>query len=240
MLKNFLVSKVSVLALTAIVLHSLIVPVWSMSEEDDENSNSATTIKGLCERYNITSPQDQDILSSFYEGKLVFRPNPESDEGKIELPIAALTNPLEGEFDLSKCGDAGKYLSINTGYRKGFRPENVEKTEIWFTPRFLVDRELPTMAENHYLRKIITSGYWDAARAPIGIFWTRGGWNAKDQMAYCDYLTTESIEGMGSVNLYKKYGGLAVGGGEREPNLLSAASCESWHDMQAFHISFVN
>ncbi|EKE10476.1 MAG: hypothetical protein ACD_16C00027G0001, partial [uncultured bacterium] len=46
---------------------------------------------------------------------------------------------------------------------------------------------------------------WDAARAPIGIFWTWGGWNATDHMMYCDYLTTESIEEVGSENLFKKY-----------------------------------
>jgi len=145
----------------------------------------------------------EDIYERFLKGVLVYRPNEGSDVGKIELPIAALANPLESTFDLSKCGDTGQYLSISTGYRKVQTPANANKVEIWFTPRFLVDKEMPHLAPNHHMRQVIRS--WDSARAPIGIFWTWGGWNATDHMMYCDYLTTESIEEVGSENLFKKY-----------------------------------
>lgn len=136
--------------------------------------------------------EDENTHERFLKGKLIYQPNEDNDVGKIELRIADLANPLEGEFDLSKCGDAGQYLSINTGYRKAKRPENAHKVEIWFTPRFLVDKEMPQLAQNHHMRAI--SGNWDAARVPIGIFWTWGGWNAAEHMAYCDYLTAESME----------------------------------------------
>ena len=272
MLKNFLVSKVSVLALTAIVLHSLIVPVWSMKEGDEENRNSAIPIKSLhyndekdhftdlpleiqvlilnmtafdlgkdrkglinlanvcknwnrniinntngelqamirqswidgrCGRNNIISPQDQEIFSSLYKGKLIYRPNPESDEGMVVLCISNLQNPLEGTFDLSPCGDAGQYLSINTGYRKEHTPANAGKVEIWFVPWFLVDKEMPQLASNHHIRA--SSRDWDAARAPIGVFWTWGGWNASDHLSFGDYLLTESMDELGTENLLKKY-----------------------------------
>ena len=145
----------------------------------------------------------EDVYERFLRGTLIYRPQEGSDVGQIELPISALKNPLEGEFDLSKCGNAGQYLSINTGYRKGHRPENANKVEIWFTPRFLVDKEMPQLAQNHYIKSII--GNWDAARAPIGIFWTWGGWNADNQLSYGDYLTNESMDELGSENLSKKY-----------------------------------
>lgn len=145
----------------------------------------------------------EDVYERFLRGTLIYRPQEGSDVGQIELPISALKNPLEGEFDLSKCGNAGQYLSINTGYRKGHRPENANKVEIWFTPRFLVDKEMPQLAQNHHIKSII--GNWDAARAPIGIFWTWGGWNAGDQLSYGDYLTKESMDELGSENLAKKY-----------------------------------
>lgn len=145
----------------------------------------------------------EDVYERFLRGRLIYRPQEGSDVGQIELPIAALRNPLEGEFDLSKCGDAGQYLSINTGYRKGHRPENANKVEIWFTPRFLVDKEISQLAQNHYIKSII--GNWDAARAPIGIFWTWGGWNADNHLSYGDYLTKESMDELGSENLAKKY-----------------------------------
>jgi hypothetical protein len=89
---------------------------------------------------------------------------------------------------------------------------------------------MPQLAQNHHIRAI--SGNWDAARAPIGIFWTWGGWNEGDQMAYCDYLTTESMDEAASENLLKKYQkaswGASVRGRARGP------------EAQKFHISFVN
>ena len=145
----------------------------------------------------------EEIYERFLRGVLIYRPQEGSDVGKIEMPIANLANPLEGTFDLSSCGDTGQYLSIATGYRKGVKAENANKVEIWFTPRFLVDKEMSQLAQNHHMRAI--SGNWDAARAPIGIFWTWGGWNASGQLAYCDYLTTESMDNLGSENLLKKY-----------------------------------
>ena len=168
----------------------------------------------------------EEIYKRFLKGKLVYRPNEGSDVGKIELPIAALTNPLDSSFDLSKCGDTGKYLSINTGYRKGKTPANANKVEIWFTPRFLVDKEMPQLAANHHIRAI--SKNWDAARAPIGIFWTWGGWDAKDEMGYCDYLTTESWDEMGSGNLLEKY----------KKRRVCVRVCGTQACARMFHISF--
>ncbi len=170
--------------------------VLSLVEEKLSQSKSIKAIPEVARGY-------EDIYERFLKGVLVYRPTEGSDVGKIELPIAALTNPLESTFDLSSCGDTGKYLSIATGYRKVQTPANANKVEIWFTPRFLVDKEMPQLAQNHHIRAI--SKNWDAAKAPIAIFWTWGGWDAKDQSAYCDYLTTESMGDMGSENLLKKY-----------------------------------
>ena len=271
MSKNFLLSKISVLTLTAVVLNSLIAPAWSMEDEknsishltinhknEDVSKNSTeesvgtnyfaqcppeikasileiaafdvgekkkdlshlalvckdwnrivnnenSIIKHMIKKswvqglYNIIDPQEKEIFELFYKGRLIYRPNEGSDEGMIILPISALRNPLNSSFDLSRCGDTGQYLSIATGYRKVQTPANANKVEIWFTPRFLVDKEMPHLAPNHHMRAII--GSWDAARAPIGIFWTWGGWNATNHMTYCDYLTTVSMEQLGMPDL---------------------------------------
>ena len=179
-----------------------------MEEELKKLKSPAVEGKKLIERpIKVAIPEVargfEDIYERFLKGVLVYRPTEGSDVGKIELPIAALTNPLGSIFDLSSCGDTGQYLSIATGYRKVQSPTNANKVEIWLTPRFLVDKEMPQLAQNHHIRAI--SGNWDAARAPIGIFWTWGGWNEGDQMAYCDYLTTESMDEASSENLLKKY-----------------------------------
>lgn len=152
--------------------------------------------------YGIT-PKNEDIYRQFLSGVLIYRPDPNSDEGMITLKISDLINPLEGTFDLSNCGDTGQYLSIATGYRKAQTPANAWKVEIWFTPWFLVDKKMPQLAPNHHIRAI--SGNWDVASAPIGIFWTWGGWNAANQIAYCDYFTKESMEQLSSESLFEKY-----------------------------------
>jgi ankyrin repeat protein len=137
------------------------------------------------------------IYQRFFSGVLVYQPEPGNDAGRINMPIAALANPLEGTFDLSQCGDAAKYLSISTGYRKAVKPENANKTEIWLAPRFLIEKELATTAR-HFNDLIAT---W-RVEAPIGFFWSWGGW---DNMSWFDYLTTESLESLGTENLYEKW-----------------------------------
>jgi serine/threonine protein kinase len=129
----------------------------------------------------------EDVYERFLKGKLIYKPDEKSDVGKIELRIADLPNPLEGEFDLSPCGDAGKYLSINTGYSKGKRPGNKDKVEIWFAPHFLIEKNLQGSAS--HFKGIM--GTWDARNAPVGIFWT---WGNSDTLGEYDYLTTQSMD----------------------------------------------
>ena len=122
----------------------------------------------------------------FMRGRLVYRPDPKSDEGMITLPIANLINPLggypEGTFDLSGCGYTGQYLSINAGYRKGKITDNANKVEIWFVPRFMVfnqnQQKFPTPPQFKDIE--------DKWTHPVGIFWTWGGW---DNLSWYDYLT---------------------------------------------------
>ena len=128
---------------------------------------------------------------------LIYRPNEGSDVGMVKLPIRELINPLEETFDLSRCGDTGKYLSIATGYRKGKRPENINKMEIWFAPRFLIEKELHTTAA--HFKPIMAN--WKQEQAPVGMFWTWGKW---DDMWY-DYLTTESMDNLSKIDLCKNW-----------------------------------
>jgi hypothetical protein len=139
----------------------------------------------------------EEIYRLFYNGKLVYKPDPNSDAGRIDLPIASLSNPLEGRFDLSRCGDTWKYLSIHTGYKKGYIAENKDKVEIWFVPRFMVEREISSTAR--HLQPIMDR--WSAMGAPIGIIWT--WWN--DDLKYYDYLTTQAPENLSDNNLYEKW-----------------------------------
>jgi len=134
----------------------------------------------------------EEIYQRFLNGLLIYRPMKGSDVGMITLPISELRNPLEGTFDLSRCGDTGKYLSISTGYRKRKKPENAGKIEIWLAPRFLIEKELNTTAK-HF--QAIFPTKWNA-NAPVGMFWT---WSGDAALSSMDYLTTESMNNLSRV-----------------------------------------
>ncbi len=136
------------------------------------------------------------VYLRFLKGVLIYRPTAGSEVGQIILPIAQLMNPLEGRFDLSKCGDAGKYLSISTGYRKGKKIENADKLEIWIVPKFIVEKDLTTTAV-HY------QPIQECWSSPVGIIWSNGKW---DNMNWYDYLATQDFDALSNEeSLYEKW-----------------------------------
>jgi hypothetical protein len=130
--------------------------------------------------YGITG--HEDIYETFLNGVLIYKPDPNSDVG-IVLMISDLINPLEGTFDLSECGEAGKYLVISTGYRKGINPDNKGKTEIWIAPLFLIKKKLSTTAK-HFSRI-----QWSKGVAPVGVFFTC----AHQPIEYMDCCTSQDL-----------------------------------------------
>ena len=151
----------------------------------------------LLERPKLTLHADNNpniIYQRFLNGVLVYKPNQDSDEGMVRLPIRNLANPLKGTFDLSECGDIGKYISISTGYREAENPENKDKIEMWLAPRFLVEAKLDGSAR--HLKEIF--GDWVEGNA-MGIFWTRGSW---EYMEWYDYLVTKDLNEISASNFY--------------------------------------
>lgn len=170
----------------------------------------------------------EDIYRRFLMGKLIYKPDPKSDKGRIELPIRVLNDPLDGVFDLSRCGDSWKYISISTGYRIGRRAGNDNKVEVWLAPRFLIERNIA--GSSSHFRPIMTN--WDQTRVPVGIFWTWGEW---DNMGWYDYLTTKSFDEISDNNLYAKW----------EANMRPGPHRHHFggvrpQEISKFHVSFVN
>ncbi len=163
------------------------------------------------------------IYQQFLSGKLIYKPDPNSDAGRIELWIADLRNPLEGTFDLSRCGDASKRLSISTGYRKRINLENARKVEIWLTPRFVVEKDVTGTAPASHYRGIMKG--WTA---PIGIFWDWGG----DDLKYYDYLITQSPKHISDKDLYYLYYECGT--------LVAEPSPGEGDHLSAFHVCFMN
>jgi hypothetical protein len=140
----------------------------------------------------------ENLYQRFLNGILIYQPKEGKAVERIHLPIAALENPLEGTFDLSRCGDASRYLRISTGYRKEKKAGYAGKLEVWFTPRFLIEKELKTTAS--HFQKIYDQ--WNDS-APVGIFWTWGGWDSSN--VWCDYLTTQSMDKLSRINLHENW-----------------------------------
>jgi hypothetical protein len=141
---------------------------------------------------------NEEIYRRFIQGKLIYKPDPNSDTGKLEFPISDLASPLEGNFDLTGCGESSQYLSISTGYRKGKKAQNSNKIEIWIAPRFLIEKEINSTAI--HFQPIMDE--WNSAAAPIGVFWTWGDW---DDIGWYEYLATESNATLSNDNLYEKW-----------------------------------
>ncbi|WP_331256104.1 hypothetical protein [Candidatus Bealeia paramacronuclearis] len=107
---------------------------------------------------------------------MIYNPNPNNNEGQVNLFISSLPNPLEGTFDLSKCGKTEEDLSINVGYREGKKTENAGKLEICIAPWFLIKKNLSTTAT--YLKPIMAD--WSQEKVQVRIFWTGGCWDNLD------------------------------------------------------------
>lgn len=180
----------------------------------------------------------EDIYETFLQGVLLYRPIPNSDEGMIKINISDLKdtlpegtsrkllkkNPLEGTFDLSTCGDAGKYLVISSGYRKGINPDNKDKIEIWIAPHFMIEKKI---ANAPHLKCIL--GNWDENAAPVGVFFTGSG----DADEYFDYCTSKDIKFIAENNLFNIWteGALRARGSRLVRHRPRAAT---------FHVSFLN
>lgn len=188
-----------------------------------EANNSNNNIKNawhegrlvhLQKEYNITDPDNIETLKRVYNAKLIYietfvirgsrdhpediyYPNPETEK-PTELLISELHHPLNGKFNLSKCGDKEKFVSFNMGHRKIKNPKNDSKIEIWIAPRFLIEKELNSTAV--HFAPIMKD--WDAEKAKVCIFFNWGGWDNFDRY---DYIIDQAPEQLGNGNLQKKW-----------------------------------
>ena len=121
---------------------------------------------------------------------VIYRPNPDSDEGMISLTIPSDVDPLDYTFDLSNkalFGNTGDYVSISIGYRKEKKSINDNKVEIWIAPWFLIKQRLSSSAK--HFEPIMKKDFWNEEIAPVGIIFTRGCW---DDMECYEYLTNQN------------------------------------------------
>ncbi len=179
---------------------------------------------------SLLKTQEDAIYHRFLEGVLIYRPDPNSDVGKVEFRISDFENPLEGTFDLSRCGDTWQYLSIATGYRKKSVFHNKNKVEIWIAPRFLIEKNLSGPAS--YFKPIM--GGWGAQKAPVGLIFNWGGWDGSLGNRHYDYLTTESMDQLSNgENFYSKWCSATP-----KPSIVMHNSWRHTHVMEKISLKF--
>lgn len=156
-------------------------------------------LKSVCQDWRRIIKQDRikikksielAIYQKFLKGVLLYKPNPKSNRGKVEIPIAALENPLDGTFDLSQCGSSSKYLIISTGYSIRNKVEDEGKVKIWLIPRFLM---------GHFNE--IDYNPWKEG-VEVGLFWE---WIDKNGLEKSAYLTTENMDNLSKNNLCENW-----------------------------------
>jgi hypothetical protein len=185
----------------------------SEDSEDGEHSDSELSTpdeppaRRLLPLFPIIPQGHKSIWQKFLTGVLIYKPNLNNDDGLVELPIAELAKPLEGTFDLSNCGDAGRFLSISTGYRKAKKHENEYKVEIWIAPKFLIEKDIATTAS--HFKPIMDEWQEDI---PFGLFWTWGGGLTDsrgevvgDDSSCYEHLTTSPVDEISRNSLYKSW-----------------------------------
>jgi hypothetical protein len=154
----------------------------------------------------VKTPEDEEIYQMFRNMELIYRPDPNSDEGMIRLPIPMGHNPFKYTFDLSSCGDSDPFVVITNDLERFFTigGENELKLVICFAMRSWINKNIDSLSAP--FNTILTP--WDAEQAPVGIFWRWGEW----LMGKFDYLTNQPLAQLSNVNLYENWKKSAGGG----------------------------
>ncbi len=179
------------------------------------------------------TPEDEAIFQIFSKAKLVYKPNVNNDEGKIELLFSKFVNLHNGVFDLSKCDEADKYLRFTTNPSIFFALEeaNNAKLNIFMAPHYLINKFITTAAKP--FDGIIHN--WKKATVPIAFFLRMSSWT---NAAYFYYLTTKSVEQLSNERGAILYDATLHRGGSAWRDTQTLLVCNT--KCKKFHVCFVN
>ncbi len=123
--------------------------------------------------HGIETPEDEAIFQIFSKAKLVYKPDQNSDKGKIELLFSEFANPFNDTFDLSKCGNANEYIRITTSPSAFLAVEdtygNSFKTIVLIAPHFLINKYKYNSTTPKHFEQTLQN--WNKAEVPFGIFY---------------------------------------------------------------------
>jgi hypothetical protein len=178
---------------------------WIIEEESQVDKDLWKVLNG------IKTPEDEVIYQIFRNMELIYRPDPNSNEGMIRLPIPMGHNPFKYTFDLSSCGDKDRYVVITNDLERFFTigGENEYTLVICFAMRSWINKNIGSLSAP--FNTILTS--WDAEQAPVGIFSRWGNWTSEDGF---DYLTDQPFHQLSEVSMCENWEKRGVkAGGQR-------------------------
>ncbi len=203
------------------------------SEAPSEGQAHRPTWKAL---HGIETLEDEKAFQIFLNGNLVFKPNKENDEGKIEFPFSKIPTTLHnGVFDLLGCGDAYKDIRITTSISTFFEVEsyNNAKLNILLAPHYFINKFISTTAKP--FERIMNT--WDKNIASVGIFFKMSDWESD---AYY-YLTTQCVDILSGKNMFDLLcEETALAGARRFRPHLHANHAHSYRYTTRLHVCFVN
>lgn len=145
----------------------------------------------------LTDP-NENIYQIFLNGRLVYKPDSKSDNGKIVFKILDFLPSPFGTFNLSQCGNTAECLMITTDPSVFFEIDETDpKFKILIGSKFLIQR----FKNTHTSRFAAILDNWDNDKAPIGLFWT----GADYELSSYDYLVSSPMVEMSSRHLYQNW-----------------------------------
>jgi hypothetical protein len=126
----------------------------------------------------------QQLWEKWLRSKVVYRPDSQSDNGRIDFVIGELEKPESGKFSLYQCSTTWQTVTISTGRREIYDINNENLIEIWLDPVFL-DRDPMSF------------------RFPVAIYWNKGDWDLAWKRS--DSIKDQTPDQLSNNNLYRKW-----------------------------------
>ena len=198
---------------------------FSLVCKDWKKNISKNAKNWVCEYFNIEEKHKDNFWRYFTKGKLIYAK--QASDNRQAFFFSAAPNPFKHTFDLSKCDDAGKYMSFHLGIPEKDK-EFASKIQTWifFSPD--VENKLGTTAQ--HLKPIFP------VKVPVGMLWT---WGKCKQLDLFDHLTTKSPENLSKINIYENWVGSVRGESAGGSVMLRVLRCGPlvWVDAARLYVS---
>ena len=90
---------------------------WAIELREFVNQDMLSRWSPCWKAFNGVTPQNEDIIRSFYGSKFQYRPDRKSDKGMVEEKFSDHLHPSKITLKLLECGDAADDMVVTTDHR---------------------------------------------------------------------------------------------------------------------------